>query len=88
MGELLEKFPHTPSKLSHKELIKIILNSPTDSRRERKVRFGYRKRLGTTKTPSAKKVVCDCVVASKSKLWSDIYEIVQRREKSFIKSVQ
>ena len=57
MGELLEKFPHTPSKLSHKELIKIILNSLTDSRRERKVRFCYRELPGATETLVAKKVI-------------------------------
>jgi hypothetical protein len=57
VGELLEKFPHAPSKLLHKGSTKIIPSSQTDSRRERKVRFGYRELPGTTETLVAKKVV-------------------------------
>ena len=33
------------------------VSSPIEGRREHKARFGYRKRLGTTETPSAQKVV-------------------------------
>ncbi len=62
MGDLLEKFPHAPSKLLHKGSTKIIPSSPTDSRREHNVRFGYRELPGTTETLVARKVACYQVI--------------------------
>ena len=56
---LRKGFPRTPSqKLSHKNHPNRIVSTRIDSRREGEPRFCCRKRLGTAKTLSAKKVVC------------------------------
>ena len=58
MGELFEKSSPTPlQKLPNKKSQNRVVSLRTDSRREHKARSGYRKRVGTTKTPRAKKVV-------------------------------
>ena len=55
-GELLKKFPLTPSKLSHNKYRNQFVSFRTDGRRERTARFCCRERLGTSKTLSAKRV--------------------------------
>lgn len=60
MGEpfLRKGFPHTPSpKLSHKVVKREVGSLATDGRCKRTACFCYRERLGTTKTPSAKRIV-------------------------------
>ncbi len=53
-----KKFPPRPfQELSHNNYLNRVVSARTDSRRERKARFCYRERLGTTETPSAKRVV-------------------------------
>ena len=52
-----EGFPHTPSKKSLTTFANETRCKQMDSRRERIARFCCRERLGTTKTPSAKRVV-------------------------------
>ena len=57
-GCFLKKAPPAPpQKLADKGLSKGVRSALTDSRREVKPRFGYRKRLGASKTLSARKVV-------------------------------
>ena len=51
-----KSFPTPLQKSTHKKYQKKIPKIRIDSRREGKPRFGYRERLGTSKTLSAKKV--------------------------------
>ncbi|MBO7274590.1 MAG: hypothetical protein J6V22_07015, partial [Clostridia bacterium] len=58
VGELFEKSSPTPlQKLSHNKYLNEFVSMQIDSRREVKPRFCYRKPVGTTKTPPAKRVV-------------------------------
>ena len=58
VGELLSRSsPTHPQELSNKRVKNKIVALLIDSRREHRVRFGYRKPVGTTETPRAKKVV-------------------------------
>ena len=49
--------PAPPQKLLHNNFLNKIVSLQIDSRREVKPRFCCRERVGTTKTPRAKKVV-------------------------------
>ena len=57
MGETsCKKFPPHPfQELSNRKSRNRVVRSRIDSRRERNARFGYRERVGTSKTPRAKK---------------------------------
>ena len=59
-GNLFHEKKRSPAPLPKSALTKLqkrISNTRIDGRRKVKPRFCYRERLGTTKTPSAKRVV-------------------------------
>ena len=56
-GKLLARsFPHTPFKNSRTNISNGFVSARIDSRRAPCARFCYRERVGTTKTPRAKRV--------------------------------
>ncbi len=57
MGELLEKFPHTPSKLLHKCIPNMICHCTDRQSTRGNPRFCSRELSGTAETLLAKKVV-------------------------------
>ena len=75
--------------LAQKEYLNRFVSARGDGRREHKVRFGYRKKSGTTETLIFKKVVWHwCGASRTSPPTNVVYRMQFRHTRNFVKTIE